>query len=128
MQPYPHRYEVTAAGDAEGSVLVRADGLPTLATAPPPQFDGPGGAWSPRAIAQASKLSWRRLECDAAGVLDRRDGVTRFTELHLRARLVVPAGVAPDRAHRLLEKADAVCLVTNSLALRPTLAAEIVAE
>lgn len=144
MQPYPHRYEVTAAGDAEGSVLVRAEGLPTLATAPPPQFDGPGGEWSPeamlvaavancfiltfRAIAGASKLPWRRLECDAAGVLDRREGVTRFTELHLRARLVVPAGVAPDRARRLLEKADATCLVTNSLALRPTLASEILAE
>jgi peroxiredoxin-like protein len=144
MQPYPHRYEVTASGDAEGGVRVQAEGLPGLDTAPPPEFDGPGGTWSPetmlvaavadcfiltfRAIARASKLSWRRLECAAAGTLDRRDGVTRFTELSLRARLVVPADVDPDRARRLLEKADATCLVTNSLALQPTLATEIVRE
>jgi organic hydroperoxide reductase OsmC/OhrA len=144
MQAYPHRYEVNAEADAEGSVLVHSEGLPTLTTAPPPQFGGAGGLWSPetllvaaaidcfiltfRAIAAASKLSWRRLGCDAEGVLDRSDGVVRFTELHLHAHLVVPAGVDTDRARRLLEKAETTCLVTNSLALRPTLTVEIVAE
>lgn len=144
MQAHPHRYDVHAAADAEGSVLVRSEGLPTLATAPPPQYGGPGDQWSPetllvaatadcfiltfRAIAAASKLPWRRLGCDAEGVLDRRDGVVRFTELHLRARLVVPPGVDAERAKRLLEKAEAACLVTNSLALRPTLIAEVAAE
>ena len=144
MQAYPHRYDVHAAADAEGSVLVRSEGLPTLATAPPPQYGGPGDQWSPetllvaatadcfiltfRAIATASKLPWRRLGCDAEGVLDRRDGVVRFTELHLRARLVVPPGVDAERAKRLLEKAEAACLVTNSLAFRPTLTAEVAAE
>jgi organic hydroperoxide reductase OsmC/OhrA len=144
MQAYPHRYEVNAAADAEGNVLVRSQGLPTLTTAPPPQFGGAGGQWSPetllvaaaadcfiltfRAIASASKLPWRRFSCDAEGVLDRSDGIVRFTTLHLRAHLVVPTGVDTDRARHLLEKAEASCLVTNSLAFRPTLAAEIVAE
>jgi peroxiredoxin-like protein len=144
MQAYPHRYEVNAAAETEGSVLVRSEGLPTLTTAPPPQFGGAGGQWSPetllvaaaadcfiltfRAIATASKLPWRRLGCDAEGVLDRSEGVLRFTELHMRARLVVPTGGDTERARRLLEKAEATCLVTNSLALRPTLTAEIVAE
>jgi len=144
MQAYPHRYDVEAAAESEGSVLVRSEGLPGLTTGAPPQFGGAGGQWSPetllvaaaadcfiltfRAIATGSKLSWRRLACDAEGVLDRSDGVVRFTELHLRARLVVPAGVDTDRAKRLLEKAETVCLVTSSLALRPTLTAEVTVE
>ena len=144
MQAYPHHYNVHAAAETEGSVLVLSDGLPTLTTAPPPQFGGPGGQWSPetllvaaaadcfiltfRAIATGSKLAWRRLDCDAEGILDRSDGVVRFTALHLRARLVIPADGDAERAKRLVEKAETACLVTNSLAFRPTLTAEVVAE
>jgi peroxiredoxin-like protein len=144
MLAYPHRYDVQAAAETEGSVLVRSEGLPSLTTAAPPQYGGPGGQWSPetllvaaaadcfiltfRAIAAASKLAWRQLDCDAEGVLDRGDGIVRFTELHLRARLALPAGGDAERAKRLLEKAEAACLVTNSLALRPTLTTEITAE
>jgi organic hydroperoxide reductase OsmC/OhrA len=144
VQAYPHRYQVHAAAEPAGDVLVQSESLPTLATAAPPEYGGPGGRWSPetllvaaaadcllltfRAVAAASKLAWRRLDCDAEGVLDRAEGVVRFTELHLRARLVVPAGVDPERARRILAKADATCLVTNSLAFRPTLTADIEPE
>jgi organic hydroperoxide reductase OsmC/OhrA len=62
------------------------------------------------------------------GVLDRVEGVVRFTELHLRVRLVLPTAADADRARRLLEKAEATCLGTNSLALRPTSITEISAE
>jgi peroxiredoxin-like protein len=142
MDAFPHRYAVQAAADVEGPVAVRSEGIPSLTTAPPPQFGGTGGQWSPetlltgavadcfiltfRAIASASKLPWRHLECDAEGVVDRTGGVMRFTGLHLRARLAVPSGVDADRARRLLEKAEASCLVTNSLAFRPTLETEVV--
>jgi peroxiredoxin-like protein len=142
MEAYPHQYNVHAGAETEGSVRIEAQGLPPLTTAPPPQFGGPGGQWSPetllvaaaadcfiltfRAIAAASKLPWRRLECEADGVLDRSDGIVRFTELRLRARLMLPAGGDRERAKRLLEKAEAACLVTNSLKLRPTLTAEVV--
>lgn len=144
MEAYPHRYEVRAAAEPTGSVRVQATGLPTLATAPPPQFGGPGDQWSPetllvaaavdcfvltfRAIAVASKLTWQSLGCDAEGVLDRADGVLRFTALHVRAHLRLPAGGDAERAKRLLQKAERGCLVTNSLAFRPTLAAEATAE
>lgn len=143
MQAYPHRYDVHAGAETAGSVLLHSEGFPTLTTAPPPQFGGPGDQWSPetllvaaaadcfiltfRAIATASKLEWRHLDCDAEGVLDRTEGVARFTELHLRARLMLPAAGDTDRARRLLEKAEASCLVTSSLAFRPTLIAEVTA-
>jgi organic hydroperoxide reductase OsmC/OhrA len=141
MEPHPHRYDVHARAGAEGSVLVESRGLPTLRTAPPTQYGGPGDQWSPetllvaaaadcfvltfRAIAAASKFGWQRVDCDAEGVLDRRDGAVRFTELHLRARLILPPGGDVERAKRLLEKAEAGCLVTKSLALEPTLTVEV---
>ena len=137
MQPHPHRYRVHARTGGNGSVFVESEGLPLVRTAPPVQYDGPGDQWSPetllvaaaadcfvltfRAVAAASKFAWRRLECDAEGVLDRRDGVVRFTEMHLTARLLIAQGGDLERAKRLLEKAEASCLVTRSLALEPTL-------
>lgn len=143
MEALPHRYRVRATAGTEGSVTVGSDQLPDLTTAPPPQYGGPPGHWSPetllvgaavdcfiltfRAVAAASKLPWRDIECRGEGVLDRADGIVRFTALHLRARLVLPAGGDADKAKRLLEKAEKSCLITSSLKLTPTLESEVVA-
>jgi organic hydroperoxide reductase OsmC/OhrA len=131
MQAMPHQYRVTATAAATGTVEVASPGLPALVTAPPVEFGGPGNLWSPetllvaavadcfiltfRAIARASRLDWVALECGAEGVLDRVDGVTRFTGVTVRAHLTVPAGASESLATRLLEKAEHGCLVTNSL-------------
>jgi organic hydroperoxide reductase OsmC/OhrA len=141
MDPYPHHYKVLAAAKTEGSVALASEGLPSLSSAPPQQFGGSGDQWSPetllvaaavdcliltfRAIARASKLPWLSLDCDAEGVLDRVDGVTRFTEIRLNARLVLPAGGDPERARRLLEKAEKTCLITCSLKAEPKLTADV---
>jgi len=140
-EAYPHHYVVDATARATGDVSLSAAGLPPLQTAPPPQFDGPGDRWSPetlfvaavadcfiltfRAIARASNLSWTALRCATEGQLERVEGVTRFTQMALRARLTVPPGTDADRARRLLEKAEKTCLITNSLAFTPTLSCEI---
>lgn len=131
MHPYPHYYIVHARSETTGDVEVASEGLPTLRTAPPAEFDGPGDRWSPetllcaavadcfilsfRAVARASKLDWDSLEARVEGKLDKVDGKTRFTEIVVHANLRVPAGVDQDRATRLLEKAEHVCLITNSL-------------
>jgi organic hydroperoxide reductase OsmC/OhrA len=131
MHPYPHLYTVHATAAPAGDVPVAATGLPTLQTAPPAEFDGPGDRWSPetllcaavadcfvlsfRAVARASKLDWTGLECRVEGKLDRVDGRTLFTALAVHASLKVPAGTDPERAKKLLEKAEHVCLISNSL-------------
>jgi organic hydroperoxide reductase OsmC/OhrA len=131
MHPYPHHYIVHARSEATGDVEVAAEGLPTLRTAPPVEFDGPGDRWSPesllcaavadcfvlsfRAVARASRLDWNSLEARVEGKLDKVDGVTRFTQMVVHATLRVPSGVDHDRATKLLEKAEQVCLITNSL-------------
>ena len=78
-----------------------------------------------RAIARASKLPWLRVDCDAEGVLDRVDGVTRFTQIRLLARLVLPPGGDAERAKRLLEKAEKTCLITCSLKAESVLTVDV---
>jgi len=142
MQDLPHHYHVNASAEAEGNITLKAEDLPRIVTAPPAEFGGPGDQWSPetllvgavadcfiltfRAIARASKLEWTNLECSAEGVLDRVERVTRFTAFTVRATLTVPAGSDPDKARRLLEKAEGACLVTRSMLAEAHLEAEVI--
>lgn len=131
MHPYPHTYTVTASASATGPVPVSAPRLPTLSTAPPAEFDGPGDLWSPesllcaavadcliltfRAIARASKFEWLELSCRTDAVLERVDGVARFTRYTSYATLKVPPGADAAKGKLLLEKSEHGCLVANSL-------------
>lgn len=143
MHPYPHQYTVHVNADPTGDVPLDSAGLPTLATAPPVEFDGPGGRWSPetllcaavadcfvlsfRAVARASKLDWTALDARVEGKLDRVDGRTFFTEFVVHATLRVPAGTDQDRAAKLMAKAEHVCLVSNSLVAQRRLEPTVVA-
>jgi peroxiredoxin-like protein len=131
MQSFPHRYQTRAAGQPDGEIIVDAAGLPEMAITPPAEFDGPGDHWSPetllagavaacfiltfRAVARASRLEWTDLVCEVEATLDRVERETRFTEVLVRAILEVPAGVATERAERILEKSEESCLITRSL-------------
>ncbi len=121
---------------------LNAEGLPELVSLPPPEFDGPGGYWSPetlllaavgdctmltfRAIAKASRFEWRELAADVEGVLERIEGNSRFTRIDMRVRLVVPAGADAARARKLLEKAEQGCPISNSLKAERHLECEVV--
>lgn len=142
MHPYPHHYQASARASAEGMVEVQSPGLPTMPSASPPEFDGPGGVWSPetllmasladcflltfRAIARASKLEWRSLECAVEGVLERTPTGPWFTGFTTRARLEIGPGVDAARATLLLEKAEKGCLIANSVKGERHLECEVV--
>jgi len=131
MQEFPHHYKVAANASPDGNVTLSSDGLDDLTSAAPAEFGGPGDQWSPetllaaavadcfilgfKAISRASRFSWNSLQCDVEGRLERIDHVTRFTEFDIRASLEIPADADEERAKLLLDKAEATCLVTNSL-------------
>lgn len=131
MQDLPHVYSASAVSTPEGDVALASAGLPAIASAPPTEFGGPGNRWSPetllvaavadcftlsfRAVAAASKLAWISLDVSAAGTLDKVERATRFTRIDVRAALRVPAGVDTARAQRLLERAEQICFISNSL-------------
>jgi organic hydroperoxide reductase OsmC/OhrA len=131
MHAYPHIYRVSASGSANGAVAVATAGVPSLDTAPPPEFGGPGGSWSPetmlvgaladcfvlsfRAVARAARFDYASLECHVEGVLDKQAGTVQFIEFRTRATLVIaPEGDAA-RARKLMETAEHLCLIANSL-------------
>jgi organic hydroperoxide reductase OsmC/OhrA len=131
VKPYPHVYQAGAQGSATGTVLVSAAGLPDLTTAPPPQFDGPEGIWSPetmliasladcfiltfRGVSRAARFEWEKLEAQVEGTLERVAGVTHFTRYVTRATLTLKPGADRAKADELLERAEKLCLVANSL-------------
>jgi organic hydroperoxide reductase OsmC/OhrA len=131
MKPYPHIYTVSAEASATGSVSVASPGLPRLDTAPPPEFDGPEGHWSPetlfvaaiadcfiltfRGVSRAAHFDWVGLEAHVDGTLERVSGVTQFVRYTTRAALTVQPDADHSKARELLERAEKVCLVANSL-------------
>lgn len=131
MHPYPHLYSAQAAAGPEGLVPVNSPGLPTLMTAPPAEFDGPGDVWSPetflcaavancfvlsfRGVARAARYPWNSLECSVEGTLNRIEGKTHFTHIVIKATLRVPAGADQEKALKHMERAEHVCLISNSL-------------
>ena len=131
MQDLPHEYHVEGTGQAEGVVVLDSEGVPSLETAPPAQFGGPGDRWSPetllvgavvdcfiltfRAVARASSVDWAELRCSGRGELDRVDRVTRFTAIHLDVHLTIPEQTDAKKAEALLRKSERSCLISQSL-------------
>ncbi len=131
MQDFPHHYAVSADARPSGYVVLSSDGLTSIDSAAPAEFGGPGDRWSPesllvaaiadcfalsfRAIARASHLQWTSLTCEAQGMLERVERVTQFSAFKLTVTLDVPPTTAPDKALKLLEKAEKSCLISNSL-------------
>jgi organic hydroperoxide reductase OsmC/OhrA len=131
MKPLPHLYEVTLKDGPGGYVTVSAGGPPELRMAPPVEFDGPGDAWSPeqllvasvescflftlRAVAAEAKLEYKSAHITGEGLLQRKDGVIRMTEVVLRPVLALPAGSDSVAAVQVLERSAKLCFVSASL-------------
>ncbi len=141
MQSFPHHYPVRVRVTQTGDIRLQSPGLDEIVSAPALAFGGPGDKWSPenllvaavadcfvlsfRAIASASKLDWLSLDCAVDGVLEKLDNLTQFTAFEVSATLTLPAGGRQELAARLLEKAEQVCLITNSLKAETYLSIEI---
>lgn len=143
-QDLPHHYRIAATAGPEGDVNLAGAELDPIRSAPPAEYGGPGDRWSPetllvaavadcfvlsfRAISRASKLSWLSLNCDVEGTLARIEDTTKFTEFRINATLDVLKGTNEQRAHRILEKAEASCLITNSLSGTTHLSTEVMVK
>jgi peroxiredoxin-like protein len=129
--PDTYSYSLEANWTGARTGLLTADDLPPLRVAPPPEFSGPGGMWSPEhllvaasasclmatflAIAEISRLPVHSFRLEAKGRLEKVAGEgLQFTEIVLSPEV----GVAPEnieRGKRLMEKAEKSCLISRSL-------------
>ena len=92
------------------------------------------GSRKPRPLARAPtnlangrmfKFSWVSLDVRTEGTVERADGKMRFTKFLTHAKLRIAAGGDAEKAKKLLEKAKASCLVTNSLSSDNHLTTEV---
>lgn len=131
MKDFPHIYKAKSEGEVTGSLTASANDLPNIVVTPPIQFGGRGDAWSPeelfmasianclvlsfRAIASASKLEWKSIECVSEGTLDKVERKIQFTHVLSRIKLHIPTTESKAKAEKLLHKADEACFVSNSI-------------
>ncbi len=110
----------------------------------PPEFGGESGAWTPehfllaaaascfvatfQAVARASKLDFQGIEVSVEGTIEKDGGGFRFTHLALRPVLIIRAEEERERALRLLEKSEKICLVARSLSSEFHLEPKILVE
>ena len=119
-----------------------ADGLPDLSVGPPPAFGGTAGLWTPEhlfvlaatscwlttflAVAASSKLDFVAVECSGNGTLEQgEDRRFRISAIALRPRVTVARGEDGDLAIRLVQKAESICLIRNSMRSEVTMEPEI---
>lgn len=114
-----------------------------IKVATPPEFPGGvEGIWSPEhlyvasvsscfmttftAIAEYSKLKFEKLSVPATGVMSNETGKFTITEITLSPKLIISDENQKDKALRILQKAEEVCLITRSIKtevkLEPTIA------
>ncbi|MEX2134653.1 MAG: OsmC family protein [Acidimicrobiia bacterium] len=141
-----HEYQVLLTGTdpKTGYLESDEDRLPKLEVATPPEFGGPGETWSPEhlfvaavssclmttfhAIAQISGLEVLEYHDEAISHLQRGDDrLYRIDRVTVRPRVVIADESKIDKAVHLLEKAEAVCLISRSVSseidLHPTVIA-----
>jgi len=139
----PYYYETEVEWTEEKMGELEAPGLAALQVASPPEFQGHEGMWTPEhyfvasvnscfmttflAIAQMSKLEFVSFDSKATGKLDKVEGVGyQMTEIVLRPKLVIRYSKDLEKAHRLIEKAEKNCLISNSIKTQVKLEPEFV--
>lgn len=137
-----HVYQTNVKWIGERRALLAADGLPSLEVATPPDFPGGHpGIWSPEhlytaaaeaclmttflAIAANSKLAFKSYESAAEGTLEKTESGFLMTRITLRPKVVVTDASQIERAQRILEKAEKLCLISNSMKTRVDLVSEV---
>ena len=117
-------------------------GFPVVEVATPPDFPkGVPNVWSPEhlyvasanicllttflAIAENSKLDFKSFECIGTGKLEKVDGILMFSKIVLKPVVIIGNEKEKDKALRIIEKSDKVCLITNSMKTKVILEPEI---
>lgn len=117
--------------------------LGCIEVATPPEFPkGIAGIWSPEhlftaavnsclmttflAIAENSKLEFSAFTSNAKGKLEQVEGNFLMTEVALEPTVTIAHEKDRERAERVLLKAEAACLISNSIKSKVTMTPKIV--
>lgn len=128
-----HLYDVQLTWTSDRKGTLSSDKLTqNVEVATPPEFPkGMEGIWSPEhlfvasvssclmttflAIAEFSKLDYVRFDVNAVGTLEKVDGKFKMSTIELRPVLEIDDASKESKALRIIEKAEAACLISNSI-------------
>lgn len=137
-----HKYRVVAWWASARTGTAKCDSAPnTIHFTAPPQFRGVEGRWTPedlllsaiagcytttfRALAERSKFEYADLEVEVQGTVHRADSGYQFSEIMMHPNLTISSEEGRERALVLLQKAEALCLISRALAIRQTFESRI---
>ncbi len=148
MEPHFYNVQIQWSNDRKGVMCSpelsnssdQKNGCIEVAT--PPEFPkGIPGIWSPEhlftaavssclmttflSIAENSKLEFSSFQCNSKGKLDQVDGKYLMTEVILEPTVTIPHEKDRERAERVLVKAEAACLISNSIKSKVTMLPKI---
>ena len=134
-----HYYDVSVQWTEDRKGILTSDVLEKeIEVATPPQFaKGVEGVWSPEhlfvaainsclmttflAIAENFKLDYKAFHSKGTGKLELLDGRYLVSEVVLSPVLVINNEADSEKAERVLQKAEAACLISNSVKTRVTM-------
>jgi len=126
-----YKYRVKTQWVSERKGVLEVEGKPALVVATPPEFKGHPGIWSPEDLfvgallscfmttflgtAYHRELDFKGFEADAEGILARPAGEFLFTDITIRAKVLLPVEGERDLADEVLQFAKEDCLVSHSI-------------
>ncbi len=128
-----HHYNVEVQWTDGSTGKMSAPGIDEeLQIATPPEFPGGvEGIWSPEhlytasvaacfmtsftAVARYSKFEYLDLKIQSSGVMSKEQNKFVMSKVILKPELTINSQVSEKKAHRLLEKAEEICLITRSI-------------
>ena len=141
MEPHYYNVEVNWNADRKGimcSPELNREAGACIEVATPPEFPkGMPGIWSPEhlftaavssclmttflSIAENSKLTFIHFACKSKGKLEQVDGKFLMSEVILEPTVTIADEKDRERAQKVLQKAEAACLISNSVRSKVTM-------
>ncbi|MBH0198959.1 MAG: OsmC family peroxiredoxin [Nitrospira sp.] len=132
-----YHYQTKVVWTEQRRGAMSCEGKPDVEVATPPEFKGHEGIWSPEdlfvasaniclmttflAVAERAGLAFSAYESTAEGRLELVEGKFQFTAIVIKPTITLESETDAAKARELIEKAEAHCLISNSMKATVTL-------
>jgi peroxiredoxin-like protein len=126
-----YMYHTTVKWTEQRKGMISCAGKPEVQVATPPEFKGHEGIWSPEdlfvasanvclmttflAVAERAGLAFSSYDSAAEGRLEIVEGKFQFTVITIKPTILLESDADIAKAKELIEKAEANCLISNSM-------------
>ncbi len=136
-----YTYRTSVRWTEQKKAVLSSPGKPDTQVATPPEFKGHEGIWSPEdlfvasanicvmstflAFAERAGLAFTGYESEGEGMVELVDGKFQVSTIVLRPQVKLGPGGDAEKAKEILHKAEANCLISNSMKTKITMEATV---